>query len=279
MTYRLAILGGGNMGAALVQGLLDEGWAGAADLLVVEPADERRDELAARHPGLSLAARLWAPVDAAVLAVKPTHVPDAVEAVKRAGAKRLLSIAAGVPTDRLEALVGAGVAVVRAMPNTAAVVREGASALAPGASATGEDLAWAEGILQAVGTVVRVDEADLDAVTGLSGSGPAYVFLMAEALVEGGVLAGLSRPVAEQLVTQLLVGSAALLAETGASPATLRAQVTSPAGTTASGLLALERAGVRAAFVDAVASATERSRQLGRDGRVPTEPPPAAPGG
>jgi pyrroline-5-carboxylate reductase len=176
----------------------------------------------------------------------------------------VLSIAAGVPTTRIEALAGGGLAVVRAMPNTPAIVREGASAVAAGASATDEDLVWAEEILRVVGTVTRVREADLDAVTGLSGSGPAYVFLVAEALVEGGVLAGLSRPVAEHLVTQLLVGSAALLAESGESAATLRGQVTSPGGTTAAGLHALERAGVRAAFLDAVASATERSRQLGR---------------
>jgi pyrroline-5-carboxylate reductase len=265
MTYRLAILGGGNMGAALVQGLLDEGWAAPPDLLVVEPVDERRDVLADRYDGLSLAARLWAPVDAAVIAVKPPDVPDAVEAAKRAGAKRLLSIAAGVPTTRIEELAGGGMAVVRAMPNTAAVIREGASAVAAGQSATEVDLEWAEEILRAVGTVVRVREADLDAVTGLSGSGPAYVFLVAEALVEGGVLAGLSRSVAEELVTQLLVGSASLLAESGQSAAALRAQVTSPGGTTAAGLRALERAGVRAAFLDAVALATERARELGRE--------------
>jgi pyrroline-5-carboxylate reductase len=152
------------------------------------------------------------------------------------------------------------------MPNTPALVRQGASAVAAGSTADDEDVAWAEEILRAVGTVTRVREADLDAVTGLSGSGPAYVFLVAEALVEAGVLAGLARPVAEALVTQLLVGSAALLAQSDLGAAALRAQVTSPGGTTAVGLLALERAGVRAAFLDAVASATERSRELGGGG-------------
>jgi pyrroline-5-carboxylate reductase len=175
----------------------------------------------------------------------------------------LLSIAAGVSTGRIEELAGHDVGVIRAMPNTPALVRQGASAVAAGTTASEDDMAWAEGILRAVGTVVRVKESDLDAVTGLSGSGPAYVFLLAEALIDAGVLAGLTRPVAESLVVQLLVGSAALLAESGQSPAALRAQVTSPAGTTAAGLQVLERAGVRAAFVDAVASATERSRQLG----------------
>jgi pyrroline-5-carboxylate reductase len=263
--HRLAILGGGNMGTALVRGLLDQGWAAPGELLVVEPATARRDVLAEQLGALPVRGQLDTRVAAAVLAVKPPDVPAAVAAATRAGATRLLSIAAGVPTARIESCAGPGVAVVRAMPNTPALVRQGASAVAAGSTATDEDVAWAEEILRAVGTVTRVREADLDAVTGLSGSGPAYVFLVAEALVEGGVLAGLARPVAEALVTQLLVGSAALLEQSDLGAAELRAQVTSPGGTTAAGLLALERAGVRAAFLDAVASATERSRELGRE--------------
>jgi pyrroline-5-carboxylate reductase len=263
MTYRLAMLGGGNMGTALTQGLLARGWADAAELLVVEPSESRREVLADELPGVAVVSRAEAPIAGAVVAVKPADVADAVGAARAAGMRRLLSIAAGVGTARIEDWAGPGVAVVRAMPNTPALVRQGASAIAAGATASEDDVAWAEDILRAVGTVVRVKETDLDAVTGLSGSGPAYVFLVAEALIDGGVLAGLSRPVAESLVVQLLVGSAALLAESGQSPAALRAQVTSPAGTTAAGLQVLERAGVRAAFLDAVASATARSRQLG----------------
>ena len=148
------------------------------------------------------------------------------------------------------------------MPNTPALVGEGAAAIAGGTGATEDDLAWAESILGAVGTVVRVSEANLDAVTGLAGSGPAYVFLVAEALIDAGVLAGLTRPTSEALVTQLLVGSAALLRERG-DAAGLRAQVTSPGGTTAAGLKALEDHAVRAAFADAVVSATRRSQELG----------------
>jgi pyrroline-5-carboxylate reductase len=264
MTYRLAILGGGNMGAALVQGLLDDRWAPPADVLVIEPRDDRREELADAFDGLSVAARLWAPVDGAVVAVKPGDVLDAVESARRAGAKRLLSIAAGVSTATIEEAVGDGIAVVRAMPNTPALVREGASALAAGSSAGEEDLQWAEEILAAVGTVVRVTESDLDAVTGLTGSGPAYVFLVAEALIEAGVLNGLSRQVSEHLVIQLLVGSSRMLAEAGQNAATLRAQVTSPGGTTAAGLRVLEQAGLRAAFLDAVTAAADRSRVLAR---------------
>ena len=142
----------------------------------------------------------------------------------------------------------------------------GAAAIAAGRAAGPDDLAWARGVLEAVGTVVTVPETALDAVTGLSGSGPAYVFLVAEALIDAGVLVGLSRPVASQLAVQTLLGSARLLDETGDEPATLRAAVTSPGGTTAAGLRALEAGGVRHAVLEAVVAATERSRELGRPG-------------
>ncbi|MET1003478.1 MAG: pyrroline-5-carboxylate reductase dimerization domain-containing protein, partial [Acidimicrobiia bacterium] len=163
----------------------------------------------------------------------------------------------------LEACVP-GRPVVRAMPNTPALVGLGASAIAPGASATDDHLDLAERLLGAVGIVVRVREHELDAVTGLSGSGPAYVMLVAEALIEAGLLVGLPRPVAAQLVAQTLLGSATLLARSDDGPEALRAAVTSPGGTTAAGLRALEMRAVRAAFVDAVVAATERSRELGR---------------
>ncbi len=176
----------------------------------------------------------------------------------------MLSIAAGVTIARLEAALAPGTPVVRAMPNTPALVGAGAAAVAAGSSAGERELAWAEAVLGAVGTVVRVPESLLDAVTGLSGSGPAYLFLVAEALIEGGVLAGLPRPTAVALATQTLLGSARLLAESDEGPEALRAAVTSPGGTTAAGLRALERGGVRSAFLDAVMDATERSRELGR---------------
>jgi pyrroline-5-carboxylate reductase len=164
----------------------------------------------------------------------------------------------------LEAALGDGIAVVRAMPNTPALVGAGAAAIAGGTTASPDDLDWAEELLRAVGTVVRVPEHLLDAVTGLSGSGPAYVFLVAEALIEGGVLAGLPRDVSVELATHTLFGAAKLLAESGSTPEVLRAQVTSPGGTTAAGLRALEAAGVRSALLEAVAAATQRSRELGR---------------
>src|SRR5205085_590959 len=159
--------------------------------------------------------------------------------------------------------LGAGIPVGRAMPNSPALGGAGAGAIAGGASAEEAELEWAEGILSAVGRVVRVREHLLDAVTGLSGSGPAYVFLVVEALIEAGVLAGLPRPVAAELAAQTLLGSARLLVESGDGPEVLRAMVTSPGGTTAAGLAELERHGVRAAFLDAVTAAAARSKELG----------------
>jgi pyrroline-5-carboxylate reductase len=262
MTVReLVVIGGGNMGAALVTGLLAADPGMASRLAVVETLDRRRAELAGLFAGVEIVDAV-PPCNAAVVAVKPPDVPAAALAAVSAGATRVLSIAAGVTSATIAAAVGDGVAVVRAMPNTPALVGEGVSAIAPGPGATDDDLDWAEGILGAVGTCVRVDEHHFDAVTGLTGSGPAYVFLVAEALTDAGVHAGLPRALAAAMVSQLLVGSAALLAERG-DPAALRAMVTSPGGTTAAGLHVLETNAVRAAFIDAVRAAADRSRELG----------------
>jgi pyrroline-5-carboxylate reductase len=257
----LLFVGGGRMGMALVSGLVAAGRA-PESLAVAEVAAARREEIAREQPGVAV---VEAPVAAAgaVLAVKPADVPAAARAAADAGAERLLSVAAGVGTAAIESAVGRDLAVVRAMPNTPALVGAGAAAICAGSRAGDADLAWAEEILGAVGTVVRVPEKALDAVTGLSGSGPAYVFLVAEALAEAGVLEGLPRDVSEALAFQTLLGAARLLVEGDDPPATLRAAVTSPGGTTAAGLRELERHGVRAAFLDAVRAATARSRELG----------------
>jgi pyrroline-5-carboxylate reductase len=254
----LVIVGGGRMGEALLGGLLTAGWS-ASDVAVVEPVDGRRTELAERYTGVTVSAEPVA-ADGAVIAVKPGDVAGAVAG---ASARRILSIAAGVTIARLEAAAGEGVAVVRAMPNTPALVGAGAAAIAGGSAAGDDDLDWAESILGAVGSVVRVPESLLDAVTGLSGSGPAYVFLVVEALVEAGVLAGLPRSTAAALASQTLLGAGRLLVESGDTPEALRAMVTSPGGTTAAGIAELERHGVRAAFLDAVVAATQRSKELG----------------
>jgi len=250
------------MGEALLGGLLAAGRA-PADLAVVEPVAGRQRALEERFPGVIVND---GPLEAegVVLAVKPGHAAAAASAAGQAGCRRLLSIAAGVSTATLEAALPAGTPVVRAMPNTPALVGAGAAAVAGGRAATEEDLRWAEEVLGAVGVVVRVAEPLLDAVTGLSGSGPAYVFLVAEALIDAGVLVGLPRDVASTLAVQTLLGSARLLAEGAEGPEALRAAVTSPGGTTAAGLAVLEDRAVRAAFLAAVRAATERSQALGR---------------
>jgi pyrroline-5-carboxylate reductase len=259
MDTALLIVGGGRMGEALLAGLLQAGRE-PHELAVAEVSPKRRDELATTYAGVTVA-EAPVPADGAVLAVKPADVWAAARAVEATGCRRVLSVAAGVTTAAIEE--GGELRVVRAMPNTPALIGAGAAAISPGAHATEDDLAWAEQILGAVGVVVRVPEASLDAVTGLSGSGPAYVFLVAESLAEAGVLAGLPRDTAETLAFQTLLGAARLVVESGDAPAALKAAVTSPGGTTAAGLRELERHGVRAAFLDAVSAAAERSRQLG----------------
>ncbi len=260
---RLQIVGGGKMGEALLEGLLHAEWAGVDEIVVVEAVEDRRRYLEQTFPNLVVVGRP-VPCEGALLAIKPADVAPIAAEVAAAGVRRVLSIAAGITIAALEEAVGTDVAVVRAMPNTPAVVGSGASAIAPGASATAGDMEWAESILAAVGVVVRVSEDKLDAVTGLSGSGPAYVFVMAESLIEAGVLVGLPRDVAEVLAVQTLLGSAQLLESSDEHAAALRAAVTSPGGTTAAGLRALEAGGLRSAVLDAVAAATERSRQLGQ---------------
>ena len=262
----LALIGGGKMGEALLGGLVDGGWD-PEHLAVAEVSAERRHAIEARFPKARVVPNpAWAVAEAevVVLAVKPGDVAPALEAaepVLEPGAL-VLSIAAGVTIAALESLVP-GRPVVRAMPNTPALVGLGAAAIAAGHHAGEEHLVRAESILSAVGTVARVPEALLDAVTGLSGSGPAYVFLVAEALIEAGVHAGLPRPVSQALVIQTFLGSATLLARGPEGPEALRAAVTSPGGTTAAGLAALEARAVRSAFLEAVAAATARSRELG----------------
>ena len=260
-TYRLTVVGGGNMGAALVGGLLQGGWA-PTDIAVVEVLPARAEVLQTMFPGVAVVADVPR-CEAALIAVKPYDVAAACAAAASAGAARLLSIAAGISIAALQEAAGPDVAVVRAMPNTPALVGKGAAGISGGGTADDADMEWAESILGPVGIVVRVPESQLDAVTGLAGSGPAYLFLVAEALMDAGVLAGLSRANSEALVTQLLVGSAALLAERG-EPARLRAEVTSPGGTTAAGVRALEEHAVRAAFLEAVMAATQRSNELGK---------------
>ncbi|MDE0580804.1 MAG: pyrroline-5-carboxylate reductase [bacterium] len=262
VALRLQLIGGGRMGEALLGGLLAGEWAQPGDLAVVEMIADRRAELSDRFGGVIVTDHPLERADA-VLAVKPDDAASAGDSLREAGVTRVLSIAAGVTTASLESVLGEEARVVRAMPNTPALVGAGAAAIAPGRHAAEEDLVWASGILEAVGTVVVCEERMLDAVTGLSGSGPAYVFWLAETLTAAGVEVGLSPDMADALTRQTLLGAARLLTESGEPPADLRAAVTSPGGTTARGIAELEARGAGAAFIAAVAAATERSRELG----------------
>jgi pyrroline-5-carboxylate reductase len=256
------------MGSALAAGLLSANWCAPDELAVLEPLVETRKELEERFPGVGVFASIELvdidPDTGAVLSVKPDYAEGVARTIGAVGITRVLSVVAGLSTQRIEAAFPQPAAVIRSMPNIPVLVRKGASAIAGGAHVTSADLDWAESILGAVGTVVRVTERNLDAVTGLSGSMPAYLYLVVEALIEAGIHQGLSRDASHQLVVDTFEGSAAMLSATGESPEVLRAQVTSPGGTTAAGLRTLESHAVRAAFLDAVSAAAERSRQLGR---------------
>jgi pyrroline-5-carboxylate reductase len=258
---QLQIVGGGRMGEALLGGVLSSGWAPGESIRVVESDTGRRETLEQKYPGVEVTSELGEAVGT-VIAVKPAAVGPVIRDVVACGGGRLVSIAAGVTLAQLQAAAGPGAVVIRAMPNTPALVLQAATAIAAGSSATEPDLDWAESLLGAIGTVVRVTEAQIDAVTGLSGSGPAYVFLIAESLIEAGVLAGLPRDLAATLANQTLLGAATLLSESSESPADLRAAVTSPGGTTAAGLRVLEQRGVRAALIDTVIAARDRSVEM-----------------
>jgi pyrroline-5-carboxylate reductase len=256
------------MGAALAAGLLRANWCAPDELAVLEVAAETRKELEERFPGVGVFASLELvdvdPDTGAVLSVKPDYAEGVARSIGAVGITRVLSVVAGLSTQRLEAAFPRPAAVIRSMPNIPVLVGKGASAIAGGSHVTSADLDWAESILGAVGSVVRVTERSIDTVTGLSGSMPGYLYLVVEALIEAGVHQGLPRDVSRQLVVDTFEGSAALLSSTGESAEALRAQVTSPGGTTAAGIRTLESHAVRAAFLDAVAAAAERSRQLGR---------------
>jgi len=251
------------MGEALLGGLVSRGWADADELHVVEPDPARQRAVATAVPGVSISTEALYGIGT-VIAVKPDVVAAVLPGLAAAGASRVLSIAAGVRTAAIEAGLPAGTPVVRAMPNTPALVGAGAAAIAPGSAAGPEDLEWASGILEAVGTVAIVVEADLDAVTGLSGSGPAYLFRLAEALRAAGTAQDLDPAVADALVRQTLLGAATLLAESGEDPGRLRENVTSPGGTTAAGLAVLDEAGFMGLIDRVVEAATRRSRELGQ---------------
>ncbi|MEW6217921.1 MAG: pyrroline-5-carboxylate reductase [Thermodesulfobacteriota bacterium] len=264
----IGFVGGGRMASALIRGILTANLKAKDQILVADPDLERR-EILARDFGVSVAADGRAILDWAgiiVLAVKPQVMAPVLAGLASglSGRHLVISIAAGIPIAYLEqCLAGCGCRLVRVMPNTPALVLSGASAVAAGRSASEEDLSTVLTLFRAVGQAVVVEERLMDAVTGLSGSGPAYVLRIIEALIDAGVREGLPREVARTLVLQTVTGSTRLLAETGQHPAALRDMVTSPGGTTMAGLAVMERAGLAGLLMDAVAAATDRSRELG----------------
>ncbi len=264
MGQRVAMLGGGKMGEALLAGMLRAGRT-AADVVVTERHAERAAELRDRY-GVATADAVEAVKTAEVilLAVKPQDMASLLAEigdVVRAD-QLVISVAAGIPTAFLERHFTADVPVVRVMSNTAVFVDEAMSAVSAGAHANGDHMKLAEGLLSPVGEVIRVPESQLDAVTALSGSGPAYFFYLVEAMTDAGILLGLPREVAYKLIVQTAIGSARMLKETGEHPVKLREAVMSPAGTTIAAIREMENHGVRAAMIAALEAARDRSREL-----------------
>jgi pyrroline-5-carboxylate reductase len=263
---RITLIGAGAMGEALLTGWLAAGHA-PEELSIVEPATARAEAVRERHGVRAVELSEAAASDVVVLAVKP-HQIDAVLADLSLGLEGrntplVVSIAAGTPLAQLEGGLPAGAAVVRVMPNTPALVGEGMAGVVPGAHATPEQVRQVTSLMDAVGRSIVIPERQIDALTAVSGSGPAYLFYVADAMIEAGVHQGLTRAEATDLVVQTFVGSAALLA-TGTSATQLREQVTSPAGTTAAALRVLDERGVRAAFLAAMEACAERGRAMAR---------------
>ncbi len=264
---KIGFIGGGNMAGALIRGLLTSHAATAANIRASDTNEERRVELMAKH-GIeatddNAAIAEWA--DVIVIAVKP-QIVDRILAALATGVREgdvVISIAAGVPIEAIEARLPEGTRVIRTMPNTAAIALAGATAIAPGTHASKADVEVAKSLFTAVGRCVVLDESLLDAVTGLSGSGPAYVMLMIEALADGGVKVGLGRDVALLLAAQTVYGAAKLQLDTGEHPGRLKDMVTSPGGTAIAGLHTLEAGGLRRTLIDAVEAAAKRSAELG----------------
>ncbi|MGK5169948.1 pyrroline-5-carboxylate reductase [Geodermatophilus sp. CPCC 205761] len=264
----LAIIGGGKIGEALLSGLIRR--SGADGIVVCERSPERAAELSTRYgiPALGLV-EAAARARVLLLAVKPQDIGALLGQLASAvdPGHLVVSVAAGVPTSTLEAALPAGVPVVRVMPNTPALVDEGMSVLSAGAHAGESHLDEAEALLAAVGRVRRVPETQQDAVTALSGSGPAYFFYLVEAMIDAGILLGLPRTLAADLIVQTALGAAVMLRDSGEHPVQLREAVTSPGGTTIAAIRELERHGVRAALIAAIEAAHDRSVELGRDAR------------
>jgi pyrroline-5-carboxylate reductase len=262
----VAILGGGRIGEALLSGLLSAGWREAGEVRVTSRRPERVAELREKHGVAASTSNTEAIAGAGlvVVAVKPQDIDALLGEIGGLlePSQTVLSVAAAIPTRHVEERIAGPVPVVRAMPNSPSVVHEGMAGICAGTHARDEHLALAEEALAHLGRVVRVPEAWLDAVTAVSGSGPAYFALLAEAMIEAGILLGLSREISTTLVVQTMFGTAKQLRDEGMHPVELREAVTSPGGTTIAAIRELEQAGVRAAFLNAIQAAMDRAREL-----------------
>ena len=265
---KVAVLGAGKIGEALISGLLSSGWREPGEIGASTRRAERVEELRERHGIAATQSNAEAAAGAAlvVIAVKPQDIETLLGEIGTLvqPEQTVLSVAAAIPTASLERHLAPGVPVVRAMPNTPSTVHEGIAGVCAGAHASEEHLALAEEALRHLGGVVRVSEPLMDAVTAVSGSGPAYFALLAEAMIEAGILLGLAREVSTQLVVQTMLGTAKQLRDEKIHPVELREMVTSPGGTTIAAIRELEQAGVRAAFLNAIQAAMDRSRELAR---------------
>src|ERR671930_2308452 len=266
VSRKVAILGAGKIGESLLAGLLSSGWRAPDEIVATGRREERAREVAERHDVRTTLSNAEAVAGAGivVIAVKPQDFDVLLGEVGGllTPEQTVLSVAAAIPTSQIEARIAPGVPVVRAMPNAPALVHEGMAGVCAGAHAGDEQLALAEEVLSHLGAVARVPEPYMDAVTAVSGSGPAYFALLAEAMIEAGILLGLGRETSTQLVVQTMLGTAKLLRDERIHPVELREAVTSPGGTTIRAIRELEQAGVRAAFLNAIQAAMERSREL-----------------
>ncbi len=268
-TNGIGFIGGGQMGEALIRGIIQSGLHGADAILVAEPDSNRRSHLEATYQirTTEKGAEVWASCPTVILAVKPQVMGSLLTTSQGliSADHLIITIAAGLPIAFYEAhLNQQPCKIIRVMPNTPALVLESASALSGNKNVSETDLKLAQSLFEAVGKTVILEECYLDAVTGLSGSGPAFVFSFIEGMIEAGVKTGLARQVAETLTLQTVLGSVKLMQETGKHPAVLRAMVTSPGGTTIAGLHVMERAGFKGIIMDTIEAATNRSAELGK---------------